>query len=373
MAAPKKIRIMISSRCEDKITYKGSMQKLSVLRQDLKKELEAEKLFGEQAFDVWINEDAEAAAGSESSWTECEKQVNQADLVLVIYTGNAGWIKKGHDGDIGICHAELLTVMSKTPGKARCVLFEHSELPMPTEDVHKRFQDYYNKISLFRSKAISVEELFKEVKKAIREASIELVHLGVRESSRNRFITGDALNWTRMSFDERSEAIKSVITKALLESYKGSKSSGEGLILHLTGKKVFLAIHGVAAAMSNSFARESIGQPFAKDHERLSDLKKDVIGPVHIIGCHKGVTESQAAKVLGLNEIMTVDGPFGIYIADPIMKIQMIFLENCRDETTTRHAIQRLMEWFEQTDEIVELIARAGSRKKIVEAIAAEV
>lgn len=55
-----------------------------------------------------------------------------------------------------------------------------------------------------------------------------------------------------------------------------------------------------------------------------------------------------------------------------MQKVQFAFLANCRDESQTRHALQRFMEWLDQTGESHILARRAASRAKIVKVIAAE-
>ena len=67
-----------------------------------------------------------------------------------------------------------------------------------------------------------------------------------------------------------------------------------------------------------------------------------------------------------------MSGPFGVFVADDVQKVQFAFLANCRDEAQTRHALQRFLEWLVQTGEGVLLAKRAVSRAKIVRLIAAE-
>ena len=56
MAASRKIRIMISSRCNDGFPAgTKASPALSVVRKELKREIEAQELFGEKRFEVWIN------------------------------------------------------------------------------------------------------------------------------------------------------------------------------------------------------------------------------------------------------------------------------------------------------------------------------
>jgi hypothetical protein len=64
-------------------------------------------------------------------------------------------------------------------------------------------------------------------------------------------------------------------------------------------------------------------------------------GAGHLIACQKGVTETQALRQLGFPDAIAVTAPFGVYVADPVQKIQMVFIANCRDETTTLGQLQR--------------------------------
>jgi hypothetical protein len=113
------IKVMISSRCNDPVVLAGAIVKFSELRRRIKTEIEAEELLGGKLFECWINEDAPPAEGSEDSWNTCLSQVRRADLLLVLYNGNAGWAKVS--GDIGICHAELEAGLSSGAAKVRLV------------------------------------------------------------------------------------------------------------------------------------------------------------------------------------------------------------------------------------------------------------
>src|SRR6267378_4168888 len=120
MAASTKIRLMISSRCETEIDFKGKRQKLTEVRRALKKELESFRLPNQKAlFDCWINEDGTSGPGSRNWWDHCIKQAVDADLVIVLYTGAAGGGLTG--SDIGICHAELERAMSVAADRVRVI------------------------------------------------------------------------------------------------------------------------------------------------------------------------------------------------------------------------------------------------------------
>jgi hypothetical protein len=108
-----------------------------------------------------------------------------------------------------------------------------------------------------------------------------------------------------------------------------------------------------------------------RDH-CLSASLKSAGGPVHFIACHRGVTETQATNLLGFPDATIVSSPFGIYVADDIQKMQFVFLANCRDVYQTRHAVQRFLDWADQTGEGKLIAARAQARARIVKVIAKE-
>ena len=146
---------------------------------------------------------------------------------------------------------------------------------------------------------------------------------------------------------------------------------GDDVVLPLGGKDIGVVVHAIPAAFTVAAAREMVGRPFLRDHER-TDLLKKAQGPLHLIACHRGATETQARALLGFPDAIVVSDLFGIYVADEVQKVQFAFLANCRDDAQTRHALQRFLEWLEQSTEALRLAARAQSRANIVRTIAAE-
>jgi len=84
-------------------------------------------------------------------------------------------------------------------------------------------------------------------------------------------------------------------------------------------------------------AREGVNQLFLRDYEHATELGRDRLGPMHMITCHRPATEGQAVRQLGFPNATVVSTPFGVYVADKIQKIQLAFLSNCRDPTSTRY------------------------------------
>lgn len=370
--ARRKIRIMISSRCNDRFPATGGPGSLTLseIRVQLKREIEAEKLFGKEAFEVWINEDEPPEPGEQDSWDLCIEQARDADILLVLYNGNAGWSLA--PGDIGICHAELMTAFSESSGKVSVIsLLDSNKKLRPTGPQNERFQSYVDKANLFRGASVaSPNDAIREAKRAVRESVLNLAHQGAREVKRSRYNAGPALDWSRMDFSARQSAMRGVLAESLTAR---GRAEGEGVVVPISGKKVLFLPTAIPAAMTVPAAREMVGQPFLKDHLSVPALKGSVAGPVHVVACHKTVTENQAMALLGFPDATIVGGSFGVYVADNIQKIQLCLIANCRDESSTRHGLQKLFDWLSQTGEEDLLAERATSRSRIVSAIAKEV
>jgi hypothetical protein len=133
---------------------------------------------------------------------------------------------------------------------------------------------------------------------------------------------------------------------------------------------VLAVCDAIPASFSVAQAREMVGQPFLRDH-LLAPRLKGVAGPVHFIACHKAVTEAQAIRQLGYPDVTVVSPPFGVYVADEVQKIQMVFLRDCKDATTTRSRVDEAREWLDRSQEAPELRRRAHERALIVQQIAA--
>jgi hypothetical protein len=370
MATSKEVRVMISSRCNDSFPQPGG-EPLSELRQQLKQEIEAVRVFKRPVFEVWINEVEPPKGGTWDSWDVCIQAVKDCDVLLVLSNGNAGWAESA--GDIGICHAELMTGLSQAPAKVRLIAL--GNIPVTENDEgqrNQRFQEYVQEQSLFRGGTVnSVDDLKSRVKEALHEALIALAQGGVREASKGKFHSGQALDWSHLDFLKRRQAMVSVLRDAMRRR-GGSRDLGDRLSVTFAGKDVLVVPDAIPAALSVGAAKELVGQPFLRDHELAGDLVEKRGGPLHIIACQKNATESQAMKMLGFPDATVVNAPFGIFVADNVQKVQFAFLVNCRDDSTTRHGVQRFFEWLSQTGEEALVASRGEARARIVRAIARE-
>ncbi|MGO9499949.1 MAG: hypothetical protein ACLQA5_25040 [Solirubrobacteraceae bacterium] len=121
--------------------------------------------------------------------------------------------------------------------------------------------------------------------------------------------------------------------------------------------------------MSVPAARELVGQPFLHDHKLVAELN-DRSGPVHLIVVQGGATETQAAKQLGSPDATIVPTEFGVYVADEIQKVQMVFLSNCIDPSSIYGRVQTMLNWLDATQEGDRLVGRAKDRLRIVSLLA---
>lgn len=374
MAKSSKLRVMISSRCNDAFPVGKKGRPLSDIRKDLKSEVEALEVFGRPIVEVWINEDTPPQGGTWDSWDVCIEAVKDCDILIALSNGNAGWAQSG--GDIGICHAELLTGLSRSPAKVRLIeLGNIKPAKNPEGERNRRFQEFVQNQNLFRGGLVATEaELTARVKEAIRDALIALAQAGVRDASKGCFHSGEALDWSRLDFKARQLEMRRVLRDAMRQR-AGSHEDAAHLFVRLGHVDVLCVPTAIPAALTVSAAKEMVGQPFLRDYELspvLSKRKGDRGGPVHIIACHKTATEAQAIRLLGFPDATVVSTPFGVFVADGVQKVQFAFVVNCRDENTTRHGAQRFFQWLEQTGEEALVAERAQARARIVAAIARE-
>ncbi len=360
---------MLSSRCNDPFPL-NSKSNLTDLRRELKAEIESAEVLGRKLFEVWINEDAPPAEGTQDSWDTCLHAVRDCDVLIVLSNGNAGWAAGGQD--IGICHAEYMEGLRSAQAKVRLVALPTvPDVKGAAGERNRRFQEYVSRQSPFRGGEVkNVADAKKRVLEALSDAVISLAQRGVKAGASTRFDVGAALDWTRLDFRQRKKAMESTLSAAL-SGLQGAKTLKGGSVVSLDGKDVAVIVHAIPASLSVAAARELIGRPFLEDHQRVA-LLASAHGPLHLIACHRGATETQATSLLGFPDATVVSGPFGVFVADDVQKVQFAFLANCRDDAQTRHASQRFFEWLQQTGEAALVARRAVSRARIVKVLAKE-
>lgn len=359
---------MISSRCDDPVNFRNKKSRLSDLRMELKNIIQSYKVGNDPLFDAWINEDEPPEEGSSTAWDGCMQQVRDADVVLVLYNGNAGWCRD--DSEVGICHGEFAMALNTAPAKVRVI-----ELPpaseKPVDSKSRRFREFYVQQGLSRMKADSGESLIAQIPALLHDTVVDLVRLAGREARKGKFYSGPSLDWSRLDFKNREAQMLRVTEEALL-ARKGSRQRSGALEVIVGDISIVAKLHAMPGPFSVAVSRAAVGQPFLYDHELASLLVDKVAGPIHLIMCHRSATEAQATSILGMPDVTLVTPPFGVFAADNVQYIQVIFVSNCRDETSTRTGLQRVFEWLEQSGEGRVTAQRAIRRARIVKAISKE-
>jgi hypothetical protein len=361
------LSLMISSRCNDTILYQGKPQPLAVLRRAMKSQLEAIRLGGKQVFKVWIHEDESNASALQDNWEACLEKSRNADVFLVLYNGRAGWLGSSSpvkDG-VGICHAELSAAFANAPAKVRSIQFK--ELVTKPDLPDQTFQDYVRQLRLPGAQVNTGEEALQRAEELAAAIVISLARAGLGVNSSGSYYAGEALEWSRLNFQKRREAMTSAVVRLLRGQHGGAPqpSSNRVAAVRIQEADIGFVCDSVPASMSTAAARELVGQPFLQDPRCTEEWHTNLCGPVHVIACQKNITESQAVRQLGFPDAIVVPTPFGVYVADDVQKIQMAFIANCRDATTTRHGAQAFLNWLNQYGEVKYLVQRAKARRQI--------
>ena len=259
MATSPEIRVMLSSRCDDPFSSEEKTS-LTEIRRAIKQEIETQSLFDFRPFKVWINEDAEALDHSEDSWEACLKQVRDCDILIVLYNGNAGWAKTGED--VGICHAEYVEGLKTSPGKVRLIELPQtcdSSIGPAQKERNARFSVFKNKASAFRGGEVKdIAELKNQVFKALFDAVLAQTRRGGKDAKGGRFDLGAALEWSRLDFAGRSDAMARELYAALLGRDE-SEAKNESLLVQIADHTVLVKIHAAHGAPASPRPRRRIG------------------------------------------------------------------------------------------------------------------
>jgi hypothetical protein len=374
MAKSSKLRVMISSRCETIIDFQKKPQKLSEVRRALKKELEDFRLPKQKQslFECWINEDGTSGPGGSTWWDHCRKQARDAEIVIVLYTGASGGGLTG--SDMGICHAELEEALNVAADRVRVIKLP--DAPKDPDPLQKKrdaaFRTYFDSLGHFRTSATTGEEVLERVWNEIQPALVELTQLGSSSFHLSQAATGHALEWHRLSYEDRKQAMEEAMTESLANQPNAVKSAS-GVLVEIKRLPVFLKTHASPASLSEPTAREMVGQPFLADHRLHTELKKAKAGPIHIVACPKGVTENQALNMLGFPDATIVSDSFGVHIAYNIQKIQIVLLKECISPSAIRRQLAAWFGFLRRTGEDKFVLDRAQRRFRIIQAIAQEV
>jgi hypothetical protein len=131
-----------------------------------------------------------------------------------------------------------------------------------------------------------------EIKRTVVEATVQMVQRGVREANRGRGYLGPALEWNRQNYSQRQASMIAAARSALAP--RASDKEADICTAVVGGAQILFHIGAVPDSISVAAAREMVGQPHLADHDLIRRFSKSDGGPVHVIACHKGITEAQA-------------------------------------------------------------------------------
>jgi hypothetical protein len=364
---------MVSSRCTDLIAGNGSSVSLSAVRRDLKREIEKLLAVGSnRAFEVWISEEGLPGPGDESAWEHCMALAVDSDLFISIFNGHSGWSRTGET--VGICEAELVTAIESNPAKVRIISLAplQPRAASPEAEWDASFKKYVEELNVFSPTVRNAGDLKAAALKTTQEAVVEMAIRGGRIARSAKGYLGQALAWNRLSFADRKQRIEEELTAALSARAGSRRLDPITIVTQIKSKPVAMRCAGVPASLGIAAARELVGQPFLDDYKLIGRLRSQEIGPVHVIGCHANVTESQARRQLGFPDATIVTTHHGVWVADPVQKIQVLFLRGCVDAASTRLQLQSALTWLDDSHEAEKLVIRAAGRARIARIIAKE-
>lgn len=355
-------RVFISSRNNDKLNINGKPGiSLTDIRLYLKEELDNEKLFGKEFLEIIINETF-ASDTSFDSYNECLKQIGEAHFTIALYNKNSGWAPPSIDK--GICHAELARAMEISAKQVAIIdiseYFQYSTidpLQLSRDELFKKFIEVNNRFTnpLKIPQGSLNETSFKAtLLQKIKDIIVKSFEKRIDASSsyfRQSGSRHEVLEWKTMYFESRDKAITSLLSKMILVDYKD----------------VITVIESIPEDMSTQEALKYTGRSFLTDQETISEKKNRKMkkGPIHFVGVFGNVTESQIKKLIGNPDITILKDDFGIYVWEPSLNIQMVFLSKCSTPEATTTKYELFKNWIEFTELTEVILKRAEARHLI--------
>lgn len=361
-----KLKIFLSSRVNsvsnsDKLDRQFT---LGELRGYLRNELEKEEFLGEQILDVVINETDFDSPIAKNAFDNCMSLMSASNIIIILYNGEAGWGITDNDSTNGICHEEFLVAANEFSEMAFAVnLTQYFVLTDsdPNADRNRNFaidiSDSFGHMETPPSSILTLNGLFEFVLRQVKryvlkavESSFSTQKLIVSGSS----VFGETLDWSKLSYSERNEELKGKLEKAFA---------------NLPGfENVLKAYHAIPDHMSVADARNRIGRPFVYEHRLIENIPEKS-GVVHIIGVYGNTTEIQAKTLVGYPDITVIKAPFGYYLWEKNVHIQIFFLKSCINPQTVKTRLSEVINWLTGSREKQRILRRAEARFSILEAV----
>lgn len=356
------IKIFLSSKVNpafaglDKADYT-----LEHLRQFIKKEFESIEFLGESAFRVIMNETSFESDFTRDAFDACLDKVSESNVVVFLYTGDAGWAPVGDTLANGICHEEYLRAVNDHPsmsfGITLTKFFNGTKYTSDETIRNERFREDIESMYRFHEyeTATTVDRLQKDVLNLIKgyvRASLEHAFKAKKESDAANAVFGKTLEWSKLSYTERiSEMLK-------------IGQPGFSNVL----KNVEVIWHAVPDNLSVTDARNKLGRPFLSEHVEITKSSKEM-GIVHFVAVYGNATELQVKNLIGFTDITAIKTPFGYYLWEKTSQIQMFFFTKCVNSMVLGTRKQQLVNWLRSSQELKNVLNRAKGRFHVLSAI----
>lgn len=359
-----KIKIFISSKVDP--VFEGLTETdytLGKLRTFVKSELEKEEFLGEKIFDVILNEDGFEADFTRDAFEACLEKVSEADVIIILYSGDAGWAPDKKKNVNGICHEEYLIAVKDHPGmtfglniSGHFTKYKYS----PEQQVrNKSFKDdvegYYRfNEYLNETNATELQDYILKIIKADIQTSVNKAFKAKRKADLSNTIFGKTLDWSKLNYNQRVAELNAEVEKDFKD--------------FVPFNDIIVTRNVIPDNMSVTDARNYIKRPFLYEQDtiKLSKLKKGVI---HIISVYGNATEIQVKNLVGHPDLTVIKTPFGFYLWEQSTHIQIFFLINCKNPNTIKTRVQQVENWLRSSKERSKVQQRSLARFSILEAI----
>lgn len=355
-----KLKIFLSSRVKSSFDGLDHDYTLTEIRQYIRENLEEETVLGEKAFDVITNETSFKGNFSKDAFDNCLETMRSCNIIIILYNGEAGWSANDIPTN-GICHEEFLLAVNEFSGMTWAMdISQYFKLPVgPEKEKNDAFSSDINRSfrHMERISKTTIADLEKTVLKQIKGYILDAIEKSFetrKEEVLGLNIFGETLDWSKLNYSERQEAILSKLTSAFVK---------------ITGlESVIKAFHAIPDNMSVADARNMIRRPFIEEHELIKG-KKDKSGVIHFVAVYGNATEIQVKNLVGYPDLTVIKGSFGFYLWEKNAHIQMFFLSKCINPQTIKTRLSQVINWLNGSGELSKIAVRANARFSILHAI----
>lgn len=359
----KKIKVFLSSKVD------ATFQNIDVhdytlrdLRQQIKKEFEAIEFLGERIFSIVVNESSFSSNFTKDAFETCLDNVRKSDIIIILYNGDAGYAQIEDSQGLGICHQEYLTALQYLPTATRGIDISsyfadveyNDNQKLRNERFHDDLQTGYHFIE--QVSANTKEQINKEVSSLITgyiKTHLTSAIKAQKKLDATKTIFGKTLDWTKMTYNQRSKEMKYHAENAFSTVFK----------------KTICKYHSIPDNMSVSDARNEMGRPFLYEHE-LVDEAPHKSGVVHFVSIYGACTATQIKSLIGFPDITIIKSTFGFYCWVQSTQIQFFFITKCINPYLFQTRKTQILNWLNSTKEDENIIKRAKARFNILKAIA---